>query len=153
MPSLVERIQEDLKMAMRAKRAADVSALRMVQSDLRNARIAKKEDLTDAEAGKVITKAIKQRKDAAISFREGGREEAAIAEEAEVTLLKAYLPEELSEEAVRALVSKVIASSGAVSRKEIGKVMGPVMKEIAGKADGTFVKQLVEAELLARESA
>lgn len=152
MSSLVERIQEDLKQAMREKRAADVSALRMVQADLRNAKIAKKEELTDEEAAKVITKAIKQRKDAALSFREGAREEAAVAEEAEITVLKGYLPEALSEDVVKEIVRKIMAASGATSKKDIGKVMGPVMKEIAGKADGSFVKQLVEAELAARES-
>lgn len=147
MSSLEDRIKADLKAAMLGKKKDEVSALRMIQADVRNRAIDKKDDLTDEDVMNVITKALKQRKDSIASFREGGREEAAAKEEAEAVVLKRYLPEEMSEDSVRELVNGVIEESGAESMSDIGKVMGPVMQKVKGRADGSFVKQLVEEAL------
>ncbi|MCA9375553.1 MAG: GatB/YqeY domain-containing protein [Candidatus Doudnabacteria bacterium] len=147
MASLEEQIKDDLKTAMKAKNADEVSVLRMVQASLRNQAIAKKGELTDDDVTKLLSSAIKQRKDSAESFRQGGREESAVKEEEEITVLKRYLPEELSEDAVRAIVQEVVAETGASSSGDMGKVMGPVMKKVQGRADGSFIKQLVEEAL------
>ena len=151
MSSLEDRIKADLKTAMLAKNKDEVSALRMIQSDVRNRAIDKKEELSDDDVMNVITKALKQRKDSIASFKEGGRDEAAAKEEAEAAVLKRYLPEEMSEDAVRELVAGVMEESGAKTMADIGKVMGPVMQKVKGRADGAFVKQLVEEALKSGE--
>lgn len=146
--NLLERLQADAKEAMRAKDAVRLGALRMAVAAIKDAEIAKRPAaLDEAEAAKVIAKAVKARRDAAGEFRKGGRTDLAEKEEREAALLEAYLPKGLSDDEVRALVSEAVRETGATSAKEIGKVMKAVMPRVAGRADGALVQRLVRAAL------
>lgn len=148
--SLKQQIFEDLKSAMKAGEAEKRDTLRMLDSMIKNAEIdkmKKEEGLNDAEVQEVIARAIKQRKDAIAQFEEGGRPELAEKEKKEVEILSVYMPEQLSEDKVREIVKEVIAQSGATSKAEISKVMGPAMGKLKGQADGNLVKKIVEEEL------
>lgn len=148
MPSLAQKIQEDLKNAMRAREAEKLSTLRMLAADLKNKMIEKrKQELGDDEVQDVIRASVKRRKDSIESYRSGGREDLAKKEEAEATLLQAYLPALLSEEEVKKLAKQAVEKVGATSLKDFGKVMGVLMKEVKGKADGAMVKKAVETLL------
>lgn len=145
--NIEQTIAADLNVAMKAGDTKKVSLLRMLRSDLRNAAIEAKDSLHDDQVMKVLMKALKQRKDAVESFQAAGRDEQAQAEREEAAMIEAYLPEGLTEEALRSIVRRVADEVGAREMKDMGKVMGPVMKEVAGRADGSFVKQLVEDHL------
>lgn len=135
---------------MREGNTAKRDALRMLDSMIKNVEIEKKkreEGLSDEEVQEVIAKAIKQRKDAMAQFESGGRADLAEKEKAEVEILSVYMPEQLSEDEVRRTVKEIIAGSGAASKAEIGKVMGPAMAKLKGLADGNLVKKIVEEEL------
>jgi len=147
---LKQKIFEDLKAAMKAGETERRDVLRMLDSMIKNTEIdklKKEEGLGDEEVMDVIARAIKQRKDAASQFETGGRPELAEKEMKEVEILKAYMPEQMSEDKVREIVKEVIAQAGATSKAEIGKVMGPAMGRLKGQADGNLVKKIVEEEL------
>lgn len=148
--TLKQKIFEDLKAAMKAGEAEKRDVLRMLDSMIKNVEIEKMKretGLTDEESMEVIARAVKQRKDAVAQYEEGGRPELAEKEKKEIEILMAYMPEQMGEEAVRAVVAEVIAASGVTSKAEIGKVMGPVMGKLKGKADGNLVKKIVEESL------
>lgn len=148
---LKQKIFEDMKQAMREGDAAKRDALRMLDSMIKNVEIEKMKretGLSDEETQEVIARAIKQRKDSAAQYETGGRADLAEKEKQEIEILSAYMPEQLSEEAVREAVKSIIAQTGAVSKAEIGKVMGAAMAKIKGQADGNLVKKIAE-ELLA----
>lgn len=148
---LKQKIFEDLKSAMRAGETEKRDVLRMLDSMIKNVEIEKMKrevGLGDEEVMDVITRAVKQRKDAVAQYESGGRPELAEKELREIEILMAYMPEQMSEDAVRAVVAEVIASVGAMGKADIGKVMGPVMGKLKGLADGNLVKKIVE-ELLA----
>jgi len=147
---LKQKILEDLKLAMKAGDTAKRDALRMLDSMVKNSEIEKKkreEGLSDEEVQEVIARAIKQRKDSATQYVSGGREDLAQKENAEIEILSVYMPAQLSEQEARAEVLKIIAEVGAVSKSEIGKVMGKAMTELKGKVDGNLVKKIAEEEL------
>ncbi len=147
---LKKQILEDLKSAMKEGNSSKRDTLRMLDSMIKNVEIEKKkreEGLSDEEVREVIAKAIKQRKDAVSQFEAGGRADLAEKEKAEVEILSVYMPEQLGEDEVRKIVKEVIANSGATSKAEIGKVMGPAMGKLKGQADGNLVKKIVEEEL------
>lgn len=147
---LKQKITEDLKNAMKAGDAQKRDTLRMLDSMVKNTEIEKKkreEGLTDEEIQEVIARAIKQRKDSVAQFETGGRPELAEKEKAEIEILSGYMPEQMSEDEVRAAISEVIAQTGASSKADTGKVMGAAMGRLKGKADGNLVKKIVE-ELL-----
>jgi len=148
--ALKQKIFEDLKAAMKAGETEKRDVLRMLDSMVKNTEIDKKkrdEGLSDEEVLEVIGKAVKQRKDAATQFEEGGRPELAEKEMKEMAILMVYMPEQMSEDAVRAVVQEIIAASGVTSKTEIGKVMGPAMAKLKGQADGNLVKKIVEESL------
>ncbi|MDP1884792.1 MAG: GatB/YqeY domain-containing protein [Candidatus Moranbacteria bacterium] len=147
---LKQKIFEDLKAAMKAGETEKRDVLRMLDAMVKNTEIDKmkrEEGLSDAEVMEVIGKAVKQRKDAVAQYESGGRPELAEKELKEMEILMAYMPAQLDEEAVRAVVQKIIASSGVTSKAEIGKVMGPAMAKLKGQADGNLVKKIVEESL------
>lgn len=147
---LRKQIFEDLKIAMKSGDTDARDTLRTVDSMIKNEEIAqkKREDgLDDVSTIVVIKRAIKQRKDSAQQFRDGGREDLATKEEKEIAIIEKYLPAQMSEEDVRDVVKKIIAQTGAVSKADMGKVMGPVMQSIGDATDGTIVRKIVE-ELL-----
>ncbi len=148
--SLKQKITEDIKAAMKEGNALKKDALRMLDSMIKNTEIEKlkKEDgLSDAEVIEVVARAIKQRRDSAAQYEAGGRADLAEKEKNEIEVLSVYMPAQLSKDEVRSAVKEVIASLGATSKSEMGKVMGAAMAKLKGQTDGNLVKKIVEEEL------
>lgn len=148
--TLTERITNELTASMKARDAARTSVLRMAKSALKNREIDKKAPLDDAEAAKVLHTLIKQREDSAEQFRKGQREELAAKEEAEIVVLRTYLPQEASEPEIAAAVAQAVAETGAASPKDMGKVMKAAMAilQATGKpADGKKVSEAARQRL------
>lgn len=147
---LKQKIFDDLKAAMKAGDTAKRDALRMLDSMIKNVEIEKQKresGLSDEEIQEVISRAVKQRKDATAQYTAGGRADLAEKENKEIEILMAYLPEQMSEDAVREIVKSAISQTGATGMSDIGKVMGPTMTKLKGQADGNLVKKIVEEEL------
>ena len=140
--SILEQIQEDTKTAMKARERDRVGALRMISNALQQEA---KEGDSDEVA--VLRRERKRRLEAATAYREGGSAERAEAEEAEAEVIASYLPAELSDEELAAIVDAVIAETGAAGPQEMGKVMGPAMGKVGGRADGKRVSALVRERL------
>jgi uncharacterized protein YqeY len=146
--TFLERINEDLKNAMKNKEADRLSTLRMVKTALKNREIEKMAPLEDAEAIKVLQTLVKQRRDSAEQYRQAGRQELADREVAEIAMIEDYLPAAVDEATIARLVDETIAEVGATSAKEMGLVMKGVMAKLAGQTvDGKVVNQLVKARL------
>jgi len=145
---LTDQIAADLKQSMLAKDVVRTSTLRMLKSAVEYFKIEKKqESLTDADVTAVIKKQIKQRQDSIEGFEKGGRVDLADKEKAELAILKAYLPEELSQAQLEEIVKATIAELGATTKTDMGKVMKAVQAKAAGRADNRLVSQLVSAQL------
>ena len=146
---LIEKLAADLKQAMLAKEAARTSTLRMLKSAIEYHKMEKKqESLTDADVTAVIKKQIKQRQDSIAGFEKGGRADLVATEQAELVILKAYLPEELSPAQVEEIVKAAIAEVGATTKADMGKVMKAVQVKTGGRADNRLVSQIVGASLV-----
>ncbi|MFM8394305.1 MAG: GatB/YqeY domain-containing protein [Acidobacteriota bacterium] len=146
--TFLERINEDLKTAMKNKEADLLSTLRMVKTALKNREIEKMAPLEDGEAIKVLQTLVKQRRDSAEQYRQAGRLELAEREMAEIAMIEGYLPAAVDEATIARLVDETIAEVGATSAKEMGLVMKGVMAKLAGQTvDGKVVNQLVKARL------
>lgn len=146
--SLKDQLMQDMKEAMKAKQAERLGTIRQLRSAIKNKEIELRHDLDDNAVLAVIGTAVKQRREAAQMYNDNNRLELAAKEEAELAILQEYLPAQLSEEDIRAIVIAVIAESGATSMKDMSKVMPQVMSRTKGSADGKVVNQLVR-ELLA----
>ena len=147
--SLQTKIMDALKTAMKAKDSTALAALRAVKSELLLASTSgSSEELTEADEIKILQKLVKQRKESASIFSEQNREDLARPELEQAAVIKQFLPEQMSEEAVAKIVDEVIAQTGANSMKDMGKVMGMVNSKIAGKADGKTISGIVKARLL-----
>lgn len=145
--SLTETVRGDLTAAMKAQEKDRLSTLRMLQSALKNEQIHLGHELSDEEALSVVRKAVKQRQDSIEQYTSGGRPELAEKERAEMELLKAYLPPELSEAELEGGLREIIASTGAQSKKDMGKVMKEATARYKGRADGKKIQE-VAARLL-----
>ena len=146
---LIEKLAADLKQAMLAKEAARTSTLRMLKSAIEYHKMEKKqESLTDADVTAVIKKQIKQRQDSIAGFEKGGRADLVATEQAELVILKAYVPEELSPAQVEEIVKAAIAEVGATTKADMGKVMKAVQAKTGGRADNRLVSQIVGASLV-----
>ncbi len=151
--NLKEKIQEDFKTAFRGKDAIKISSLKLLQAEIHNAEIAKRtklkkeSPLDEGEIVDVVSREIKKRKDAAELYEKGGRPELAEKEKAEIKILYVYLPEQISEEEIRALAKEAIGQIGAASIKETGKVMAVLVPKIKGRADNSLVSSIIR-ELL-----
>jgi len=143
MGALTEKIRADMTAAMKAQEKERLSTIRMLQSSIKNEQINAGHELSDEEAMAVIRKAVKQRQDSIEQYTSGGRLELAEKERSEMELLKAYLPPELSDEDLEAGIREIIASTGALSRKDMGKVMKEATARFRGRADGKKVQELV----------
>jgi uncharacterized protein len=142
--SLLEQIDREIKDAMRQKDSLRLDTLRMLKSELNYYAIDKKLSApADADVITVIQKAVKKRKDAIEGFEKGGRTESAAKEKAEMAILAAYLPQQMSREELEQLVKSVIAELGASSKADMGKVMKAVIPRAAGRADGKMVSEVV----------
>jgi uncharacterized protein YqeY len=148
--NLVERIDADLKQAMREKDETGKLTLRAAKTALVEARTATdNQPLTEEAAISVLQKLAKRRRDTALEFEKLGSMERAQAELAEVAILERYLPRQLDEVEVEAIVRAVVAQKGVASVRDMGAVMGPVMEQVAGRADGKVVSQIVRRILTA----
>ncbi len=151
--TIKEKILADLKEAMKSGQAKRRDTLRLLDSAVKNMEIEKQKretGLSDEEVLEVIGRAVKQRQDSIRQFIDGGREDLAELEKEELEILMPYLPAQLSEQEMEAIVEEVIASSGATSVGDLGKVMGQAMAKMKGKADGTVVRELAKKILEAR---
>jgi uncharacterized protein YqeY len=145
--SLIVRLEDELKQAMVARDSERRDTLRLILSSLRSAEKELQRPLHDDEELQVLQRERKQRNEAAEAFRTGGREEQAEAEERELAVLEEFMPEPLSEEELEEIVDDAIAEVGATSMRDIGRVMADVMPQVAGRADGSAVSQLVREKL------
>lgn len=145
--SLTERIRTDLTAAMKARDAARLSTLRLVQAALKNEQIEKGHELADEEAEAVLRRALKQRQDSVEQYRKGSREDLASKEEAEIAILQSYLPQLLSEAETESIVDEAIARTGATSKKDLGKVMKEIMAAHKGRVDGKVVQGILGRKL------
>jgi len=149
--TLRQRVDSDLKEAMRAKDATKLGVLRMLKSALKYAAIEKsaaEAELSDAEAIQVIRKQAKQRQDSIESFEKGGRTELADKEKEELALLNSYLPQAMSPEELAKVVRETIAELGATSRAQMGGVMKALQAKVAGRADGKTLSAEVQKQLV-----
>jgi len=145
--SLIVRLEAELKQAMADREAERRDTLRLILSSLRSAEKELQRPLHDDEELQVLQRERKRRVEAAEAFREGGRDEQAEGEERELAVLEEFMPSPLSEEELEEIVDDVIAEVGATSMRDIGRVMADVMPQIAGRADGSTVSQLVREKL------
>ncbi len=145
--SLIDRIEAELKEAMKERDTERRDALRLILNALRAAEKEIQRPLHEDEELQVLQRERKRRLEAAEAFRAAGREEQAEQEEDELDVLEEFMPEPLSEEEIEHIVDDAIAENGATSLRDLGRVMADVMPQIAGRADGSYVSQLVREKL------
>jgi len=148
--NLSERVDSDLKTAMREKNAMKLGVLRMLKAAIMNATIEKsgaQGQLSDAEAVQVIRKQVKQRQDSIESFEKGGRAELAAKEKEELTMLQSYLPQAMSADEIAKIVRETIAETGATSKAQMGAVMKAIQAKVSGRADGKTLSAEVQKQL------
>lgn len=167
--ALKEKINEDLKNALKSGAADATSALRFLMSVIKNKELEKRtklskesanqrtteeleklSELSDDEAMSAISGEIKKRKESILQYEKGGRRDLAGKEAVELEILKKYIPEEMSEEELSATIKKKIGEMGEVAMKDFGKIMGAVMAEVKGRAGGDMVKRIIEEEMKSR---
>lgn len=142
--NLSERLNEDMKQAMRDKDKFTLSTIRMIRSTIKYLEIDVKRTLDDNEVLDILSREIKQRKDALQEFEKAGRDELAASTKAEIEIINKYLPEQLTEEEIKVIVQQTIQETGASSKSEMGKVMSALMPKVKGRADGKLVNQAVQ---------
>ena len=145
--TLITRIDDELKEAMRARDAERRDALRLILSSLKSAEKELQRPLSDDEELQVLQRERKRRIEAAEAFRSGGREAQAESEERELAVLQEFMPEPLSEDELEEIVDDAIAENGATGMSDFGRVMADVMPQVSGRADGSVVSQLVREKL------
>ncbi len=145
--SLKDRITEDMKNAMRAKDSERLGTIRMITSAIKQREVDERITLDDAQVLSVVEKMIKTRKESIAQFQTGGREDLVAKEQKEIDLLQAYMPAQLSEAELDALIAESIAESGATSIKEMGKAMALIKSKAQGKADMGTVSAKLKAKL------
>ncbi|MHB8469267.1 MAG: GatB/YqeY domain-containing protein [Gaiellaceae bacterium] len=145
--SRITEIEGEIKEAMKARDAERRDALRLIVNSLKNSEKELQRPLSEDEELQVLQRERKRRIEAAEAFRSGGREEQAAAEERELEILEEFMPSPLSEEEIEEIVDDAIAEVGATSMADLGRVMADVMPQIAGRADGSVVSQIVREKL------
>jgi len=145
--SLKERLDQDLKTAMREKAQLRLDTIRMLKSAIKYREIELMKPLDDAGIHAVISSEVKRRRDAVEQYKAGNRPELAEKEDAEIAILQGYLPQQLSREELEAKVAAAVAAVGAQGPKDMGKVMKALLPEVQGRAEGSLVSELVKAKL------
>ena len=145
--TLKERITEDMKTAMRSGEKDRLAVIRLLQAAIKQREVDERITLDDGQITAVLEKMIKQRKESIVAFEKGGRADLVAKENAEIAVLQPYLPAQLSEAELDALIAEAISSTGAASIKDMGKVMGVVKAKAAGKADMGAVGARIKAKL------
>jgi len=142
--SLNAQIKSDIKDAMRAKETVKRDTLRNIQAAVKQIEVDERRDVTDADVESILMKYLKQREDAKVQFSDAGREDLVAKEDAEIAIIKAYLPEPMDDDELEATLKEVIASVGAESMKDMGKVMGAAKGAIGSRADGGRINGMVK---------
>jgi uncharacterized protein YqeY len=145
--TLKERITEDMKTAMRSGEKDRLAVIRLLQAAIKQREVDERITLDDAQVTAVLEKMIKQRKESVVAFEKGNRADLVAKENAEITVLQPYLPAQLSDAELDAIIAEAISSTGAASIKDMGKVMGVVKSKAAGKADMGAVGARIKAKL------
>lgn len=145
--SLKAQITEDMKTAMRAKDSARLGTIRLLQAAMKQKEVDERVELDDVAIVAIVDKLIKQRKDSIAAYEAANRQDLADVEKAELEVLKVYLPERMSEAEITAAVQAIVAEVGAAGPGDMGKVMGAVKSQLAGKADMSMVSAAVKAAL------
>ena len=145
--TLKERITEDMKTAMRSGEKDRLAVIRLLQAAIKQREVDERITLDDAQVTSVLEKMIKQRKESVVAFEKGARADLVAKENAEIAVLQPYLPAQLSDAELDALIAEAIASTGAASIKDMGKVMGIVKAKAAGKADMGAVGARIKSKL------
>jgi uncharacterized protein YqeY len=145
--SLIERMQSELTAAMRARDRERTETLRLTLASLRSAEKEVQRPLKEDEELHVLQRERKRRQEAAEAFRQGGREEQAAKEERELAVIQEFMPEPIGEEELEHIIDDAIAETGATSLRDLGRVMADVLPQVAGRADGSTVSQLVREKL------
>lgn len=145
--SIEDRLLEDQNLALKAGKKEEISTIRMIRAQIKDARISKGDELSDEEVALVIQKAAKIRKEAIEMYAKSDRADLVAKEEAEYKIIEKYLPEQLSEDQVDKLIQETLSSLDVSSEKDIGRVMGAIMPKVKGKADGKSVQQKVRIAL------
>jgi uncharacterized protein len=144
---LREQLNEDIKTAMKAREQDKLAALRLLLSAVKQREVDERITLDDAGVIGVVEKMIKQRRESIAQYEKGARQDLADKEKAEISILEAYLPQQLSQAEIDAIVAEAIASTGAKAPADMGKVMGAVRPKVAGRADMGAISALVKARL------
>jgi len=145
--NLKNRIKSDIKEAMRAKDTAKRDTLRNIHTSIKQVEIDERKELTTGEIEAILSKYLKQRQDAKVQFAQAGRDDLVAKEDAEIIIVQAYLPEPLSDDELKQILTKIISTTGATSMKEMGKVMGAAKQEIGSRADGGRINEIVKGLL------
>jgi len=142
--TLKEQIKSDVKDAMRAKEVVKRDTLRNIQAGIKQIEVDERRDVTDADVEAILMKYLKQREDAKAQFSDAGREDLVEKEDAEIAIIKVYLPKAMDDAELETTLKEVIASVGAQSMKDMGKVMGAAKSAIGSRADGGRINQMVK---------
>ena len=142
-----DQIKDDMKAAMKAGEKDKLGVIRMVSAAIKQIEVDERKELNDAEVLAVLDKMSKQRRESIKQFREGNREDLAAVEETEIAILQTWLPAQLSEDEIAALVAEAISKTGAESMKDMGKVMGVLKPQLQGRADMGAVSGKIKAQL------
>ena len=145
--SLKEQIKNDIKEAMRAKDTAKRDTLRNLNAAIKQIEVDDRRELSDADVEAILMKYAKQREDAKAQFADAGRDDLVAKEEAELAIVKSYLPEPLSEAELETIIKEIIAQTGAQSMKDMGKVMGAAKAKVGSRADGGTISKMVKGLL------
>ncbi len=149
--SLKDRISEDIKQAMKAKDKVRLETVRSIKKVLLEKEVSVRpqgqESLTETQEIEVLAQQAKQRRESIEQYRQAGRDDLADKEAQELAIIEEYLPKQLSDEEISAVVDEIIASVGATSAKDLGKVMGPAVQRLKGKAEGQKIQAIVKAKL------
>ncbi|MGN7177387.1 hypothetical protein BK139_06020 [Paenibacillus sp. FSL R5-0490] len=145
--SLLERLNEDMKQAMRNKEKEKLTVIRMIKASLQNEAIKLGEDLNEEQELTVLSREVKQRKDSLHEFEKAGREDLVEKIRTELQYVELYMPKQLSEDEVSKIVAETVAETGASSKADMGKVMAAIMPKVKGKADGSLINKLVQQQL------
>lgn len=145
--TIAERLEADLKEALKARDTLRTSTIRLARAAMKNAEIDRRRPLTDAEAIEVIQREVKRRREAIEGFERGGRSDLVAREQLEMAILLGYLPAPLDEADLRRIVAEVAAETQAATDRDFGRVMGQVMRRVAGRAEGRTVERIVREVL------
>ncbi len=145
--TIAQRLEADLKEALRARDVVRTSTIRLARAAIKNAEIERQRVLTDDETTAILQHEVKRRREAIEGFSRGGRDDLVAKEQLEMAILLGYLPAPLEDVALRRVVAEVVGEVGATSERDIGRVMGPVMRRVQGRAEGKTVECIVREAL------